>query len=101
MDSSQQALQINEKLFYKFQICFRNVDRKPKNIQKNSSEAWILIKVKCDIYQWIWLDKLYKLWSFFSNFGIIFRISCNFFKIIVALGLWVISYAFHFHFVSM
>ena len=25
------------------------------------SEAWILIKVQCFIYQWIRLDKLYKL----------------------------------------
>ena len=37
-----------------------------KNIQANI-EAWLLIKVQCVIYQWIRLDKLYKLMeSFFQ-----------------------------------
>ena len=39
------------------QFRFQIIVRKPKNIQT----AWILIKVLCAIYQWIWLDKLYKL----------------------------------------
>ena len=40
-------------------------------------------------YQWIRLDKLYKLMEIyiFLNFGIIFRINYNFYEIIVALGL--------------
>ena len=41
MDSSQWALQSNEKLFFKFLIHLRNFDWKPKNIRKNS-KAWIL-----------------------------------------------------------
>ena len=65
MDLSQRALQTNWDLFFKFQISSRNFGRKPKNIQTNR-EAWILIKVQCVIYQWIWLDKLLKLmWCFF------------------------------------
>ena len=35
MDSSQRALQNNEKLFFEYQISFRNFGRKLKNIQKN------------------------------------------------------------------
>ena len=31
-------------------------------------EAQIFIKLKCVIYQWIRLEKLYKLMFFFSNF---------------------------------
>ena len=59
------------KVFFLFQISkfwakTNNLGRKLKNIQKNS-EAWILIKLKCVIYQWIRLDKLFKLanWTFF------------------------------------
>ena len=45
---------------------------KLKNIEMNS-EAWVLIKVQCVIYQWIRLDKLYKLMeSFFKNFEFVF-----------------------------
>ena len=43
-----------------FQIRFWINGRKPKDIETNS-EAWILIKVQCVMYQWIHLDKLYKL----------------------------------------
>ena len=68
MDSSQRALQANTKLFFKFQISFRNFGWKPKNIQ-NNNEAWMLIKLQCVIYQWIRLNELYKqMESFFSNF---------------------------------
>ena len=46
--------------------------KKSKNIETNS-EAWVLIKVQCVIYQWIRLDKLYKLMeSFFKNFEFVF-----------------------------
>ena len=90
MDQSQRALLTNRKLFIcKFLIRFRFFGRKPNNIQRNS-EALILIKVQCVIiYQWIRLDKLYKLIErYFSNFGIIFTNRLQFFlKIIVALGL--------------
>ena len=45
---------------------------KSKNIETNS-KAWVLIKVQCVIYQWIRLDKLYKLVeSFFKNFEFVF-----------------------------
>ena len=60
--------------FFKFQINFQIIGRKPKNIQMNS-EAWILIRVQCVIYQWIRLDKLYKLMeTFFFKFRIRFQI---------------------------
>ena len=66
LDLSRQALQTNGKFFFRFRIIFRINGRKPKNIQMNS-EVWILIKLQCVIYQWIWLDKLYKLLkSFFQ-----------------------------------
>ena len=35
MNLSQRASQSNKKLYFKFQISFRNFDRKPKNIQTN------------------------------------------------------------------
>ena len=60
MDSSQQALQTYGRLFFKFQISLQNFGWKPKNIQK-IREVWILIKLQCFIYQWISLNKLYKL----------------------------------------
>ena len=48
--------------------------KKSKNIETNS-EAWVLIKVQCVIYQWIRLDKLYKLMeSFFKNFEFVFEL---------------------------
>ena len=44
-----------------------------KNIQ-TKSEAWILIKIQCVIYQLIRLDKLYKQREiFFSNFKLVFE----------------------------
>ena len=66
MDSSRRALQTNERLFVNFIFVSKfwqkteNFGLKPKNIQKNS-ESWILIKLQCVIYQWICLNKLYKL----------------------------------------
>ena len=56
---------------FKFQIHVRVISRKPKNITRNS-EAWILIKVQCVIYQWIQLDKLYKLMESFFQISISF-----------------------------
>ena len=39
-------------------------------------EASILIKVQCVVYQWICLDKLYKLMGiFFSNFKFVFLLA--------------------------
>ena len=43
-----------------FKFIFELMVEKSKNIETNS-EAWVLIKVQCVIYQWIRLDKLYKL----------------------------------------
>ena len=45
---------------FKFWISVWIFYRKQKCFQTNS-EAWILIKVQCVIYQWIRIDKLYKL----------------------------------------
>ena len=70
MDLSQRILQTNVKLFSNFELIFNfwqkteNFDRKLKNIQTNS-EAWILIKVQCVIYQWIRLEKPYKVMESF------------------------------------
>ena len=64
MDSSQRALQTNGKLISN---SFLNYRRKPENIQTNS-EARILLKFHCVIYQWIRLDKLYKLMQSFLKF---------------------------------
>ena len=45
---------------------FKLENRKPKNIQTNN-KVWILINFQCVEYQWISLDKLYKLMeSFFQ-----------------------------------
>ena len=60
--------------FFKLQIRFRIDGRKPNIIQTNS-EAWILLKVQCVLYQLIGFDTLYKLiGSFFFNFVIIFEL---------------------------
>ena len=71
MDSSQQALQTTVmEIFFKF--IFGIIGEQPKNIQTNS-EAWILVKVQYVIYQWIRLDKLYKLMeSFFFQISKLF-----------------------------
>ena len=54
------------KSFYKFQISFQIIGRKPKNIQTNSEE-WVLVRMQCVIYQLICHFKLYKLMeSFFQ-----------------------------------
>ena len=45
------------------------------------------MKVQCVVYQWIRLDKLYKLMEAFFKFGNHFLNQLQFFKIIVALGL--------------
>ena len=57
-----------------FQISFRNFGLKPKNFPQNS-EALILIKLQCVIWQWIRLNEFYKLMkSFFhSNFKLVFE----------------------------
>ena len=74
MDSSQRTLQTNGKLFLQFRISYRIFDWKP-NIFETNSEAWILIKVQCVIYQWIRLDKLYKLMeSFFQISKFVFEL---------------------------
>ena len=79
MDSSQLALQSNE-FFFQISILFLKFWLKSKKY--SNKEVWILIKLQCVIllYQWIRLDKLYKLMEtfFFFNFGIIFQISYNF-----------------------
>ena len=64
------------KTLFKFHIRLWIIDRKPKNIQANT-EVWILIiKVQCVMYQWICLDKLYKLMKSF------FQISESFFEFV-------------------
>ena len=66
------------KAFFKFQISFRIIGRKPK---KNSNElpgVNIDQSAMCYIYQWIWLDELYKpMKSFFF-----FQFSESFFELI-------------------
>ena len=64
MDSYRQALQTNEKLFPNFKFIFQYIE--------TNSEARILIKVQCVIYQWIPCDNLYKLIEFFPNFEFVF-----------------------------
>ena len=68
MDLSQQALQISNS--------FSNYWPKNEKNSQTNSEAWILIKVQYVIYQWIRLDKLYKLmeafFEVFSKFEIFF-----------------------------
>ena len=73
MVSFRLTLQRNENPFFQLQIRFRIDGRKPNIIQKNS-EAWILIKVQCVLYQWISFDTLYKLNGGFSNLVIIFEL---------------------------
>ena len=57
--------------FFPISNSFSNYWPKPENIQMNS-DAWILITLQCVIYQWIWLDKLYKLMECF--FFLIFHL---------------------------
>ena len=59
--------------WWKAFLKFRIFDRKPKIFQTNS-ETWILIKLECVIYQWIRLDKLYKLMEIFLNFKFVFEL---------------------------
>ena len=56
----------------RFQKKSKKFGRKPENIQWIASEAWILIKLQCVIYQWIRLDKLYKQMKSFSKIRILF-----------------------------
>ena len=80
MDWSLQALQIIRKLFSNFGFVFELMAENQK-IYITNSEVWISIKFQCVMYQWIFLDKLYKLMeSFFLNLGIIFQISYNVLK---------------------
>ena len=75
-------------LFFKFWQKTGNFDQKPKNIRKNS-EAWILIKLLCVIYQWIRLNEHYKLMeSFFSHSFRIFSRKPKFFKRIARREYW-------------
>ena len=81
MDSSRRALQNNKKLYSNFKLVFENLAKirkfwlrtenfgwKLNNIY-NNSEALILIKLQCAIYQRILLNELYKLMeSFFFTF---------------------------------
>ena len=71
MDFSQRALQTNGKLFFKFVVEILAGNWK---IFKKKCEAWIFIKVRCVIHQWIWLQIK---GNFFFNFAIIFWISYN------------------------
>ena len=61
-----------ESFFFKFQIRFRIIGRKLKNIQNRGVN---IIKVQYVIYLWIYLDKLYKLIESFS-----FQISKSLFE---------------------
>ena len=78
MDSSRKALKSNRKLFFKFQISFQIVGRKPKNIEANS-KAGILIKNVLYINGFI-LKPLQTNEKLSSNFEIVFRINYNFCK---------------------
>ena len=71
--------------FFKFQIRFRIIGRKQKNIQTNS-EVWILIKDKCNVCISLESSRhaLQNDGKLFSNFEMIFWIT-TLFKIIVAL----------------
>ena len=60
--------------FFKLQIRFR-IDGRIQNIIQTNSEAWILIKVQCVLYQWISFDTLYKQIGSFFQFGNHFRIT--------------------------
>ena len=63
------------KSFFEFQIRFLIFVWKPIFFQTNS-EAWILIKLQCVLYQWIRLNELYKLIESF------FQISESFFELV-------------------
>ena len=89
MDSSQQALQTNEKLFSNFKLVFLILTKKKmKNIQTNK-EVWILIKLQCFIYQWITLNKLYQLIEkSFSNFNFVSKLLAENRKIFKPCEYW-------------
>ena len=77
-----------ERFFFKFQICFRIICLKPKNIQTSLNEA--CIDQKCNVL-YILMDSsrqaLQTNGKLFSNFGVFFPINYLFFKLIVKLGL--------------
>ena len=51
-------------MLYINEFVYEFLAKKQKKNQKNS-EAWILIKLQCVIYQWIHLNELYKLMASF------------------------------------
>ena len=75
MDSFQQTLQTNGKLFSKFLIRFWIFGQKPKFFQ-NNSKALILMKLQSVIYQWIRLNELTleNNEKCFFNFKLVFKI---------------------------
>ena len=81
MDSYQQALQTNEKLFFKFKISFRNLGRNPNNFAENQ-KILKQIEWRGNIDQiemrYISMDLIRQALltdvKVFSNFGIIFRL---------------------------
>ena len=71
VDWFQQALQTNGKLFSNFEFV---LNYRPKTIKYLNEKRGVnidqIFKLQCVIYQWIWLDKLYKLMEFFFFFQI-------------------------------
>ena len=61
------------KAVFKLRVRFWIFGRKMKSFLKNS-EAWILIKLHCVIYQWIRFNEIYKLMKSFSNFELFFEL---------------------------
>ena len=70
MNLSRRALQTNVKLFSNFKFLLDlAIGQKTK---KYSKQIATIYQVQCVIYQWIHLDKLYKLVESFS------QVSCSF-----------------------
>ena len=67
MDLSRQALQTNGKLYF-FRIRFELLAGNREIFTQIACREYILIKVQCVIYQWIRLNKLYKLMESFFKF---------------------------------
>ena len=77
MDSSQRALQTNGKIFSNFEFVFEFLAENHFFFFQKNSEAWILIKLQCVIYQWIRFNELNELYkqmeSFFFYFEVVFE----------------------------
>ena len=71
MDSSRQALQSNGKLFFKFRISFRNIGRKPKNIELRGVD--IDLSAMCCISMDSSRQALQTIGKLFFKFRISFR----------------------------